>query len=469
MIRHMLPLALAGLLASGCAAARSTRAHREAGALGAQRIGAPVAWERGSPEDEAVQARVEHLLAGELTPDAAVEIAMVRNPELLALFENIGIAQADLVQASLIDNLHIGGGPRFSLQGPGIGWTGDAAVNILQLLLIPLRRKVAKAQLRDVTLRVAQAIVDLDNRVRAAVYEAIAAQQLLALRRAHAELAEAAAELATRQAQTGVAGTMNELEQADAVATEAAARVALQEAHMRAIESREHLVRLLGIWGEDVDFLLPDALPTLPAADPEVAHLESMAMRRRFDLQAERAHVDALADAVKLARRVPFIALQVGAIGEADPGDGPTLGPFFELELPIFDWGQGEIARAEASLRQVERRLRGMAIHARSDVRVARARMVTERRLAEYERDRVVPLRTRMVALGQERYDAMLLGVYDLIELKIHEYDAQATLVEHLREYWLARAELEFAVGGRLTTTQTQEHNAPSHVHPENQ
>jgi cobalt-zinc-cadmium efflux system outer membrane protein len=451
-VTRIVAVALAVAIGPGCAAARSTKAHREAAKLARDRIGARVAWERGSPEDKAVQQRVDAMLKNELTADAAVEIAMVKNPQLLAMFEDIGIAQADLVQAGLIDNLHIGGGPRFALSGGGVGWEGDAAVNILQVLLIPLRKKVAKAQLRDTTLRVAHAVLELDKVVRMAVYEAIAAEQILLFRRGSAELAEAAAELATRQVQAGAEGTLNELARADLVATEAAARVALQRAHMDVIESREHLVRLLGVWGDDVQFELPKALPKLPTKEPELADLERVAVRRRFDLQAERAQLDALASAVKLARRVPFIALQVGALGEADPGDGPTLGPFFELELPVFDWGQGEIARAEATLRQVERRLRGMAVDARSEVRVARAKMVTERRLAEYERDRVIPIRTQMVGLGQERYDAMLLGVYELIELKVHEYEARAELVEHMRDYWFARAELELAVGGRLST-----------------
>jgi cobalt-zinc-cadmium efflux system outer membrane protein len=71
----------------------------------------------------------------------------------------------------------------------------------------------------------------------------------------------------------------------------------------------------------------------------------------------------------------------------------------------------------------------------------------------EYERDRVVPMREDMVKLAQERYDAMLLGVYELIELKVHELEAKADLVEHQREYFHARAELELAIGGRLETS----------------
>ncbi|MBC8070626.1 MAG: TolC family protein, partial [Deltaproteobacteria bacterium] len=266
-------------------------------------------------------------------------------------------------------------------------------------------------------------------------------------------LTEAAAELARRQTQTGEAGTMNELERSELEADEAAARARLQQSHVTAIETREHLVRMLGAFGSEAELRLPKRLPKLPTREPELGQLERIAVRQRLDLQAQRAELDAIVAAVKLARRAPFIAVDVGVLGEGDPGDQATLGPFFELQIPIFDWGQAEIARAEAMLRQVERRLRGTAVVARSDVRVGRARMVAERRLTEYERDRVVPMRERMVALGQERYDAMLLGVYELIDLKIHELEARAELVEHLRDYFHARAELELTIGGRLESS----------------
>ena len=445
-------LVVAAMISGGCATSPD-KARKQAGTLAAERIGHRVAWDQGTQADARVETRVRELLARELTPDAAVEIALVRNPTLLGDLEDLGIAQADLVQAGLIDNLHIGGGPRFPLTGGGVGYEFDAAINFIQAFLIPLRKKAARAHLREATLRIAHSVVALDVEVRRAVYDAIAAERLLELHRGAAELSEAAAELARRQAQTGVAGTMNELERSELEAAEADARVAYQQSHVDVIEAREHLVQLLGLIGKDTQFRLPKTLPKLPAREPELDELERIAVRQRFDLQAERAELDALAGAVKIARRVPFVDVSVGVIGEGDPGDVATLGPFFELSIPIFDWGQAEIARAEAALRQVERRLRGRAVVVRSDVRISRARMVTERRLAEYERDKVVPMRVSMVALGQERYDAMLFGVYELIELKIRELEARAELVEHLREYFHARAELELAIGGRLESS----------------
>jgi cobalt-zinc-cadmium efflux system outer membrane protein len=339
------------------------------------------------------------------------------------------------------------------MAGSPVGWEFDVAFNFIDALLIPLRKKVAKANLRATTLRVANEVIALDARVRQAVYTAIAAQLVLELRRANAELASAAAELGARQVETGAEGTLNELELGELQARAAKARIAVQKAQVEALEAREHLTRLLGLWGTDVNFELPQTLPLLPRREPALDDLERVAVRQRFDLQAQRAEVDALVDAVKIARRVPFVDLAVGVLGEADPGDRPTLGPFFEFEIPIFNWGQAEIARAEARLRQLEQRLIGTAIDARSEVRVARATMVAQRELAEYARTYVVPLHIRMVALAQERYDAMLLGVYELLELKQDEYEARAEFVEHLRDYWNARVDLELAVGGRLESS----------------
>lgn len=440
-------------LAAGCATSPA-KARREAAELAAARIDRRVAWDQGTDADREVERRVQELLSGELTADAAVEIALVRNPTLLADLENLGIAQADLVGAGLLDNIHIGGGPRFPLSGaPTPAYEFDAAFFFIRALVIPLRKKVAKAQLREAVLIIAHEVIELDTRVREAVFDAIAAERVLELRQGIAELAEAAAELARRQTATGSAGTMNELERSEIEAAEAEARTALQLAHVDVVEAREHLVRELGIFGDDVALKLPKMLPKLPEREPELAQLERIAMRQRFDLQAQRAELDAITHAVKLARRNPFIAADVGIVGEGDPGDPASLGPFFELQIPVFNWGQADIARAEATLRQVERRLRGRAVEVRSEVRVQRARLVAERRLAEYERDRVVPMRTSMVKLGQERYDAMLFSVYELIELKMHELEARADLVEHLHEYFHARAELELAIGGRLESS----------------
>ena len=63
----------------------------------------------------------------------------------------------------------------------------------------------------------------------------------------------------------------------------------------------------------------------------------------------------------------------------------------------------------------------------------------------------VVPLRENVVRFSQEQYDAMLLGVYQLLQAKQAEFDAYREYIEALRDYWIARSDLERAVGAPLT------------------
>ena len=44
----------------------------------------------------------------------------------------------------------------------------------------------------------------------------------------------------------------------------------------------------------------------------------------------------------------------------------------------------------------------------------------------------------------------MQLGTYQLLETRSDQLEAHREYVEALRDYWVARGELELAVGGRL-------------------
>ena len=60
--------------------------------------------EKNADNNQAAQDTIASLLAKPLTVDAAVQIALLNNPGLQATLEELGIAQADLVQAGLLSN-----------------------------------------------------------------------------------------------------------------------------------------------------------------------------------------------------------------------------------------------------------------------------------------------------------------------------------------------------------------------------
>jgi cobalt-zinc-cadmium efflux system outer membrane protein len=75
------------------------------------------------PEDADADGFVSGLLAQPLTADAAVQVALLRSRELQAVYEDLGVAQADLVHAGLLRNPDLAGFFRIPDRGPsGVNW-----------------------------------------------------------------------------------------------------------------------------------------------------------------------------------------------------------------------------------------------------------------------------------------------------------------------------------------------------------
>ena len=155
--------------------------------------------------------------------------------------------------------------------------------------------------------------------------------------------------------------------------------------------------------------------------------------------------------ALGLARTSRYTGLiDVGAHMHQDP-DGPLLlGPTLSLELPIFDQRQAVIGRLQAQRRQAQRRVDGLAINARSEVRLASAKLALARRNGEQYRESLLPVRAAVLEQAQLEYNGMQIGLYELLSAKQAQVDAVRAYIQTVRDYWIARAELERALGGRV-------------------
>jgi cobalt-zinc-cadmium efflux system outer membrane protein len=69
---------------------------------------------------------------------------------------------------------------------------------------------------------------------------------------------------------------------------------------------------------------------------------------------------------------------------------------------------------------------------------------------ALYYRDILLPLRERIVNEVQLQYNAMQLGVFDLVRAREQQIQAAVAYIETLLDYWLARADLDHLLSGRL-------------------
>ena len=215
---------------------------------------------------------------------------------------------------------------------------------------------------------------------------------------------------------------------------------------------REHLARLLGVFGPEAAFKTSEILPELPGGEPALEGLESIAIERRLDLAAARAEREVVAGLLSTARGTRFLpGVQIGVATQRETPEGiRSTGPTLSLELPIFDQGQARLARLEAQARQAEARLDDLAVRVRSEVRSARNRLVQQRALVNFYRHSVLPLRERILKQTQFQYNAMQIGLSQLLNARQNQTNAYRDYVEGLRDYWMARSDLELAVGGQL-------------------
>jgi cobalt-zinc-cadmium efflux system outer membrane protein len=434
---------------AACASTSPQGAFRDVAKQVEQRSGQRVGWERATSADAQVDRAVHDLLGRDLGVDAAVQVALLRNRSLVAIYEELSVGQADLVQAGLLKN------PVFSIGVPPaeIGAISPPIVlgiaeDFLELLMIPARQTVARTRLESIEMRVADAVLGHAARVRSAYFELQAAEQSAAMRALVTDAADAAAALAQSQHD---AGNLSDLDVETQRARAEQTHVDLERSRADVLRARENLTSLMGLWGADALYTVPPRLPELPEVDPPLEHLESLAVSQRSDLSAMRKEVQALGHMLSLARSTRWAGgLTVGVEGARLVDGNYSFGPNASIELPLFDQRQALVARLEALERQSEARLQARAVEARSEVRAARGAMVSSRSIADRFRTTVVPLRERIVALAQQRYDAMLLGAYELLLAKESEVNAYRDYIDAVRDYWVARSELERAVGGRL-------------------
>jgi cobalt-zinc-cadmium efflux system outer membrane protein len=412
------------------------------------RLAQHVHWTQGIAEDAAVDKTVAGMLQNKLSVDDAVQIALLNNPSLQATFESFGIAQADLVQNGLLQNPVFTASVRFPDPRGRPNTEFAISQNFLDILFRPLRKKVAASGFEQAKLQTGEEVLNLAMAVREAYYTLQAGQETLTLRRAVFETTQVSIDLADRQWK---AGNIGELDLAIQKGIYHQANIDLKRAEAVLLADREHLNRLMGLWGDKSHWEITDALPELPTSDPAFEGLVESALDQRLDLAAAKHETESVTRSLTLTKYGRYsTGLNIGIDTEKDVDGTRVTGPTLGFELPIFDRKQGATQRAQGLVRQSEHRQASLEADVRSQVRLAYDRLTTARQIVEYSKANILPLQEAIVGLSQQHYNFMLLGVYQLIQARQNQILAQRDYIEALRAYWLARTDLEQAVGGRL-------------------
>ena len=434
---------------TGCAQVPKESGFGDVQKLVGQKIDYRLYWNQGSTADAQVTSAIDDLLKKELSVDEAVQIALLNNQHLQAVYEDLGVTQADVVEAGLLENPIFFGQVRFPDKSPSMtNLDFEVSQNFLNVLMLPARKKLAAIQFEEVKLKVADEVLKLAAEVRAAYYRATGAKQIEQMRRHIADAAEASYEMARRLHK---AGNISDLRLASEQAHYEHARMNYVQSTTLAVESQEQLIRLMGLWGAQAELKLAQQLPDVPVQEIDLKHLESLAIKNRLDLAASRQEIEALAQALGITLDWRwFGTADVGISTERDTDGQWVTGPSLTLELPIFNQQQADIARLESRLRQSQKRLAAKAVNIRSEVRSLRTRLMMQRHLIEHFKKIILPLHERIVHLTLQEYNYMLTGVFDLLIARQNEFDNYQNYIETVRDYWITRAQIQHVVGGRL-------------------
>jgi cobalt-zinc-cadmium efflux system outer membrane protein len=418
-----------------------------------ERTGKAVRWQEDQAAREQARQDVRVLLRKPLTIDTAVQIALLNNRSLQATFEEIGLSAAEVQNAATIPNPKIDLAVRIPDKPPSGTYVDyGAAIDFLSIIMIPLKKQVAKVQLETAALRVADATLELVSQVKSAFYSLQASQQLLKRFKVIVDINAASLDLAQRQHE---AGNITDLALAQQQANYSRSRfdVAIAEAEMR--RNREKLNRLLGLWGMDTDWQTSGELPEVPVSDLPMRGLERLAISQRLDLQAGYLQVTSEMKNLGLTKNFRLLgALDFGVNSERETDSQTRTGPTFAIELPIFNQGQARMARGEAASRQARDKFEALAIDVRSQIRELGDELASKREIARFYRDELLPGQRQILNESLINYNAMAIGNFELFTTRAEEARTEREYIDATRDYWITRAELERAVGGNLNSRQ---------------
>lgn len=461
LILIFLPLAL-----GGCAANTKYAAKDNGFATVAEKTAAVAAkdtvWIQNQRQAIAASGKVKNLIGKTKTLDAetAVQVALLNNKGLQAAYADLGESGADAWQSTMLIN------PAVSVGLTGIGTPGleafktvEGAVvsNILALATHNRDVAIADTRFRQAQLTAALKTLELAAESRRAWIKAVAAFETVGqLERAQAA-ADAASELAQKLGETGAMAKGSQAREhvfnAELAAQSAQARLAARLA-------KQELTRLMGLWGSDLDYQIPNSLPPLPKTTVKRDAIEAEALVSRVDLQVAKLELEASAKSYGLTEATRYVTdfeILTGFESERAIEDHKrkvdTTGKVeLGFVLPIFDSGKARLRKAELAYMRAANLLAEKAVNVRSEARSAYEAYRSDYEIARHYRDSVVPLRTKVEEESLLTYNGMISNTFELLTDTRDKINSILLSVNAKRDFWLAEANLAPAIYGGFSS-----------------
>ena len=467
----------AGLFLAGCVSDQELAGYsaKEAGfgvvaasvSIGTR--GKEAVWLQNKDQAKAVSERVHGLVHKKtINADTAVQVALLNNKGLQAAYADIGMNAAEAWQQSLPEN------PRVSIGLLGIGAPelgayraieGMIAANILSLATRKARVDIADTRFRQSQMRAVDATLKVANDTRRAWVNAVSAFETVAYLNQAKVAADAASELAQK---LGESGALAKGGQAREHAFYAELTGQMAEARLASRLAKEELTRIMGLWGSEVDYYVPDKLPRLPRGVIKKNEIEREALENRVDLRIAKIELEAVAKSYGLTEATRFVTdLEIISGVEAEreieteyeivggnldetKTRKTVVTPQLELEfvIPIFDSGKARLRKAELAYMQAANQLAEKAVNIRSEARSAHTAYSSTHEIARHYLNAVVPLRTTIESEGLLTYNGMISNTFELLADTRAKIGTLMLAINAKREFWLADVNLSAAIYG---------------------
>lgn len=435
------------------------------------------------PGDTATaEAATADLLAGGLTADEAVKLALLSNPRARSVLLRVGLARADVVQAGLWTNPTIG----FSFNLPTGGGSNQFGMNLAQNIadawMIPSRQRAATRDLQSQMLIAANELVGLAVDTKVAYFNAVAADRTLEIAQDNAALSNELLRITNARLEAGTVGSLDvNLAKGEALR----AAVEARKARLESASSRRMLATHLGLTTSAQSIVLTEPLPKPAERELPVDRFVEAALEARLDARAARDIVEANAARVEfeLAKVFPNVAFgfefehqahrspggrkiladtarasiangRLSAPGIESRGQrsleksqriDAILGPSLSLTLPIFDQNQAQIAKARMNYLESKAMLDGLKRSIVQNTREATDRLVTSWDVATSYQDEVLPQARETLEISQGTYQAGQTTILNLIDAQRSLLETRRANIAALQNAAAAIAELERA------------------------
>lgn len=441
---------LLAVFAGGCAGRMEKPGYESVQEAVAGRTAMNLHWHEDLLADEQTAAAISGMLSQPLTSDTAAQIALLNNRRIQALYQDLEISQADLIQAGLLSNPLFDSSVIFPLNNGNTEINLGIKLQFLEIFMLPLRKRVGQSQFEETKARVSSRVMNLAYATRVAFYQAEADDRRVALQKQRLLTAELSDEFAQRMLDAGNIAELQRHEQRDRYEM---SRLNLRRAETLAYQSREKLNRLMGLWGDQIHWQFDHQIPEPEAFNQEDetarSDLASRAIEASLDLEIIRHRIETIGHQLGAENATALIpSLEMGV--EAERGGDWGLGPSLAIPIPIFDQGQARLARTQAELRRQQEHYTDLAVQIRSRVRETVEQLDSSGDIARYYRDVVLPLRTRIVNETQLQYNAMRVGPLALLQAKDREFEAEVEYIGALENYRITRTRLEQLMSGLM-------------------